>query len=234
MNISSPVKYSCTIKDLPLELRPRERLISLGADVMPTSELLAIIIGSGSRDESAISLAQRLLGKPGGLGELINATVEEIQLEKGVGPAKACQIKAAIELAKRINTLSGEHRPVIRSPQDAAALVVEEMRYLDREHFRTLMLNTKNQVIAMETVSIGSLNSSIVHPREVFKSPLKKSAAALVLVHNHPSGDPSPSPEDIAVTKRLIECGQLLGIEVLDHLIVGGKRFLSLKEKGMM
>jgi DNA repair protein RadC len=233
MSISNP-GYNVTIKEMPIELRPRERLIALGAETLPTSELLAIIIGSGNKEDSAIALAYQLLSLPGGLSQLAQATVEEIQTIRGVGPAKACQVKASLELAKRLNALGGENKPVIRSPQDIAALVLEEMRTLDREHFKTLALNTKNQVLAVETVSIGSLNSSIVHPREVFKNPIKRSAAAIVLVHNHPSGDPTPSSEDLAVTKRLLEAGSILGIEVLDHLIIGNRRYISLKEKNLM
>ncbi|MBS4024999.1 MAG: DNA repair protein RadC [Clostridia bacterium] len=233
MSISNP-GYNVTIKEMPLELRPRERLIALGAETLPTSELLAIIIGSGNKEDSAIALAYRLLSLPGGLSQLATASVEEIQEIRGIGPAKACQVKAALELAKRLAALGGESRPVIRSPQDIAALVLEEMRSLDREHFKTLALNTKNQVLAIETVSIGSLNSSIVHPREVFKNPIKRSAAAIVLVHNHPSGDPTPSSEDVAVTKRLIEAGKILGVEVLDHLVTGNKGYISLREKNLM
>lgn len=233
MSVSNP-GYNYAIKELPIELRPRERLITLGVETLPTSELLAIIIGSGNKEESAINLAHRLLNRPGGLGWLASASVEEIQEVRGVGPAKACQIKAALELAKRMTALGGESMPVIRSPQDIAALVMEEMRLLDREHFKTISVNTKNQVLAIETVSIGSLNSSIVHPREVFKNPLKRSAAAIVLVHNHPSGDPTPSSEDVAVTGRLVEGGKILGMEILDHIVIGDKKYVSLREKNMM
>lgn len=228
------VKYNCTIKELPLGMRPRERLISLGPDVLSLSELIAIIIGSGSKKDSAIQLSQRLINQPGGLSQLINASVEELQQVEGVGPAKACQIKAAVELSKRISNITGDQLPVIKSPQDVTNLVMEEMRFLDREHFKTVILNTKNQVLAIDTVSIGSLNTSIVHPREVFKNPIKKSAAAIILLHNHPSGDPTPSREDIDVTKRLVDGGQILGIDVLDHIIIGNRRFVSLKEKNMM
>lgn len=228
------IKYNCTIKELPVEFRPRERMISYGSEQLSASELLAIIIGSGTRDDSALTVAQRILNHPDGMGHLLGATVEELQQIKGVGPAKACQVKAAVELAKRIAALGGEIRPVIKSPQDIVDLLMEEMRFLDREHFKTVILNTKNQVLAMETVSVGSLNSSVVHPREVFKNPIKKSAAAIILVHNHPSGDPTPSSEDVAVTKRLVEGGKLLGIEVLDHVVIGDKRYVSLREKNLV
>lgn len=224
------LKYQL-IKELPQEERPRERLLKYGAEALANSELLAIVLRSGTKNQSALSLAHKLLQAPDGLKHLATQTLEEMCEINGIGMAKACQIKASIEIGKRIGAIAPEQRPIIKSPADAAALIMEDMRFLDREHFKTMCLNTKNGVLAIETVSIGSLNSSVVHPREVFKNPIKRSSAAIILIHNHPSGDPTPSSEDVAVTKRLIEGGQILGIEVLDHIIIGDNKYLSLKEK---
>jgi DNA repair protein RadC len=165
---------------------------------------------------------------------LKDASVDEMMSIKGIGSAKAVQIMAAVELGRRIHRLQYEDRYVIRSPEDAANYVMEDMRFLTQEHFVCLYLNTKNQVLHQQTIFIGSLNASIVHPREVFKEAFRRSAASFICLHNHPSGDPSPSREDIDVTKRLNECGKLIGIELLDHLIIGDQKFISLKEKGYM
>ncbi|MBC7347551.1 MAG: DNA repair protein RadC [Clostridia bacterium] len=215
-------------------MRPRERLAAGGPEALSSAELLAIILRTGWREESALALAQRLLARPRGLRYLAEAGYAELAALKGMGPAKAAQVKAAVELGRRLAQAGQAARTVIRSPLDVAALFMEEMRYLDREHFRVLLLNTKNQVLAQEKVSVGSINSSIVHPREVFKRAIKESAAALILVHNHPSGDPAPSREDLEVTKRLMEAGKILGIAVLDHVIIGDGRYLSLREKGLL
>lgn len=165
---------------------------------------------------------------------LKNATLEELTSIKGVGKAKAVQLLASIELGRRIASFREEDKYVIRSPEDGANYVMEEMRFLSQEHFVCLFLNTKNQVLFQKTIFIGSLNSSIVHPREIFKEALKRSAASIICVHNHPSGDPTPSKEDIDVTRRLVECGKMMGIELLDHIIIGEKKYVSLKEKGYM
>lgn len=204
---------------------------AVGASALSSAELLAILLGSGTKEESALNLAQRILTDSRGLRFLVEASLEELCSLKGIGLAKAAQIKAAVELGRRVACVKLDARPMVRSPRDACTLVMEEMCYLDREHFRAILLNTKNQVLAIETVSIGSLNSSPVHPREVFKKAVQRSAAAVVLVHNHPSGDPTPSAEDLEITQRLSEAGKLLGIEVLDHLIIGDHKFISLKEK---
>lgn len=226
-----------TIKDLPENLRPRERLIKYGAKSLSDAELLAIIIRTGSRHDTAIGLAQKLLkGNYGseGLRFLVDASFEELSKITGIGNAKAAQIKASIELGRRLSALTTVERNVIKSPKDVKELLMEEMRYLDREHFRALLLNIKNQVISVEDISVGSLNSSIVHPREIFKTAIRRSCASMILVHNHPSGDPTPSQEDIEATKRLLEGGRILGIDVLDHVIIGDGRYVSLKEKGLI
>ncbi|MFS0861722.1 DNA repair protein RadC [Fredinandcohnia sp. 179-A 10B2 NHS] len=220
------------IRDYPQEERPRERLVTEGPESLSNLELLAILLRTGSKEESVIQLSNRLLHQFEGLRLLKDATVEEITAIKGIGQAKAVQIMASIELGRRIGKLQYEDRYVIRSPEDGAKYVMEDMRFLSQEHFVCLYLNTKNQVIHRQTIFIGSLNASIVHPREVYKEAFRRSAASIICVHNHPSGDPTPSREDIEVTKRLVECGKIIGIELLDHLIIGEHKYVSLKEKG--
>ncbi|MBU8905041.1 RadC family protein [Desertibacillus haloalkaliphilus] len=220
------------IRDVPVSERPRERLLNEGAKYLSNQELLAILLRSGTRHESVISLAQRMLQHFDGLHLLKDATIEELIAIKGIGRAKAVEIRAALELGRRISCLRSEDRYVIRSPDDVSRYVMDEMRFLTQEHFVCLYLNTKNQVIHKQTVFIGSLNASIVHPREVFKEAFRRSAASMICLHNHPSGDPTPSHEDIEVTKRLAESGKVLGIELLDHVIIGDQKYISLKEKG--
>ncbi|MCL2337928.1 MAG: DNA repair protein RadC [Firmicutes bacterium] len=227
-------QYRVAIRDMPEGLRPRERLLKVGAQFLSDVELLAIMLRTGSADASAIDLAAGLLGHFGGLRQLLDASVEELSVFKGVGPAKVAQIKAALELGRRIAMSTALEKPAIKSPENAAALVMEEMRHLDREHFWALLLNTKNQVLAKEVISIGTLNFSAIHPRELFKAAIKRSAAGVILVHNHPSGDPAPSRQDIEATARLVEAGNIIGIEVLDHLVVGDNKFISFKAQGLL
>jgi DNA repair protein RadC len=220
------------IRDFPLSERPRERMLKEGKEVLSNQELLAILLRSGSKNESVLQLAHRIIRHFEGLTLLNDANVSELKKIKGIGDAKAVEIIAALELGKRINRLQMEDRYVIRSPEDGARYVMDDMRFLSQEHFVCLYLNTKNQVLHRQTVFIGSLNASIVHPREVYKEAFRWSAASILCFHNHPSGDPTPSREDIEVTKRLVECGKILGIEMLDHIIIGDQTFVSLKEKG--
>ena len=220
------------IRDFPQDERPRERFMKHGAQSLSNHELIAILLRNGTKDESVLQLSNRLLTHFEGLRQLKSATLEEITEIKGIGSAKAIQILAAVEIGRRIANLNYTDRFVIRSPEDGANYVMNDMRFLTQEHFVCLYLNTKNQVIHKQTVFIGSLNASIVHPREVFREALKRSAASVIALHNHPSGDPAPSREDIEVTKRLAECGKIIGIDLLDHLIIGENRFVSLKEKG--
>ncbi|TKH04726.1 JAB domain-containing protein [Peribacillus simplex] len=222
------------IRDYPKEERPRERFLQDGPQSLSNQELLALLLRTGSREESVLQLSGRLINSFKGLRLLKEASVEELTVIKGIGEAKAIQILASIELGRRINNLNDQDRYVIRSPEDGANYCMEEMRFLSQEHFVCLYLNTKNQVLQKTTVFIGSLNASIVHPREVFKEAFKRSAASIICLHNHPSGDPSPSREDIEVTKRLVECGKIIGIEVLDHIIIGEHKYVSLKEKGYL
>jgi DNA repair protein RadC len=222
------------IKDVPKEDRPRERLLNLGAGHLSNQELLAIILGSGTKEESVMTLANRLLMHFEGLKLLKDATIEELTAIKGIGSAKGVLILSALELGKRLSQYKPNERYIIRSPEDGAEYIMEELRNLNQEHFVVLFLNTKNQIIHRQTIFIGSLNASIVHPREVFREAVKRSAASIIVAHNHPSGDPTPSQEDIHVTKRLAESGRMIGIELLDHLVIGDRKFVSLKEKGYL
>lgn len=227
------LEYNLTIKDLPKEERPREKLVKFGPEAMSTAELLALIIRTGNREDTAIELANKLLVHAGGLKFLQEMSIEELKEIKGIGVAKAAQISATIHLGRRIRVANSENKEeVITSPRDVANLVRAKLAFLEREHFIIVLLNTKNKVISIEEISVGSLNNSIVHPREVFKPAIRRSSAAIILAHNHPSGNPEPSSEDIDVTKRLQKAGKLVGIEVLDHLIIGNREYISLKEKG--
>jgi len=222
------------IKDMPVEERPREKLIKLGAAALSNAELVAILIRVGNSRESAVQLAARVLSRCGGLRYLPEMSLEELQENKGIGPDKAVMIKASLELGCRLATSVRESSISITSPAQAASLFMEELRYKKKEYFTIAMLNTKNHLIAKEEISIGSLSASIVHPREIFTLPVRKSAASIILYHNHPSGDPSPSQEDLAVTRRLVDGGNILGIAVRDHLIIGDGCYFSFREKGLL
>jgi DNA repair protein RadC len=226
--------YHCIIRDLPEAERPRERLAKNGAEALANAELLAILLRTGSAKESALGLANRLLSQFGGLPGIAQATVEQLSAISGLGLAKAAQLKAAFELGKRLAVYNEDSRPMVTSPAEAAGLVMEVLRHEQKEHFIALLLDTRNRVIAQETISVGSLQANIVHPREVFKAAISRSAAALIVLHNHPSGDPAPSEEDRAITSRLVEAGALIGIPLLDHIIIGAGRFVSLKEQGWL
>lgn len=223
---------SLMIRDYPQNERPRERFVQNGPQSLSNHELLALLLGTGSREESVLQLANRMLAQFEGLRLLKDATLEELTQIKGIGMAKAINVLAAVEVGRRIASHTLDERYVIRSPEDGAKYLMNEMRFLTQEHFVCLYLNTKNQVIHKQTIFIGSLNASIVHPREVFKEAVRRSAASVICLHNHPSGDPTPSREDIEVTKRLAESGKIVGIELLDHLIIGENKYVSLKEKG--
>ncbi len=222
------------LREVPQDERPRERMLRYGASGMSNAELLAILLRTGTRSESAVTLSQRLLLESGGLRGLSDRSVEQLCERRGVGPAKALQLLAALELGRRMARTELGASPIIRSPEDVSTLLMEDLRYLQQEHFVVLFLNTKNRVVGQETLSVGSLNAAIVHPREVFRAAVKRSAASIICVHNHPSGDPTPSFEDIQLTNRLTEAGHIIGIEVLDHIIIGDRRFVSMKERGDM
>jgi len=226
-------KGHATIKELPQEERPRERLIKHGAERLSNAELLAILLRTGTKDESAISLAHRILIQERGLRYLVDSDVNQLSGINGIGQAKSAQIKAAIELGKRLAAFEpGVDKPV-KCPQDVADLLMEDMRYLKKEHMKLVLLNIKCNLISVEEISVGSLNASIVHPREVFNPAIRKSSASIIMVHNHPSGDPAPSGEDTAITLRIAEAGRLIGIELVDHIIIGDGRYISMKEKGL-
>jgi DNA repair protein RadC len=222
------------VKALPLEDRPRERLLSHGAEALSSAELLAVLLRTGTRRATAAELAAGLLATFGSLGALSRAHPAELAQHEGIGPAKAGAVLAAFELGRRVQNAPPARRAVIRTPADVAALLGSQMRGLDREHFRTVMLNTRHEVLGTAAVAIGGLDSAPIHPREVFKEAVKQSAAAVVLVHNHPSGNPEPSGDDLRITARLRDAGRVVGIEILDHVIIGDGRFVSLRERGAL
>jgi DNA repair protein RadC len=221
------------ITDLAVSERPRERLAKHGPGSLSAAELLAILLRVGVAGENAVQVAQRLLMTFGGVSGLHRAPFEEVCGQHGIGPAKAAQIKAALELGNRLLIESPEERPTIHSPADAAALVQFSMSALEQEELRVILLDTRNRVLHIEAVYRGSVNTSQVRVGELFKSAIRRNAAALVVVHNHPSGDPAPSPDDVAVTRAIVQAGKLLDIEVLDHLVIGQGRYVSLKERGL-
>jgi DNA repair protein RadC len=221
------------ITDLAESERPRERLERLGPQSLTNAELLAILLRTGTHGENAVQVGQRLLMHFSGISGLHRASFEEVCAEHGIGKAKAAQIKAAIELGRRLIQESPEQRPVIHSPADAAAFVQYDMSALEQEELRVILLDTRNQILQIESVYRGSLNSSQVRVGELFKAAIRRNAAAVIIVHNHPSGDPTPSPDDVAITRAVVQAGKLLDVDVLDHLVIGSGRYVSLKERGL-
>jgi DNA repair protein RadC len=221
------------ITDLHETERPRERLSTLGPQALANAELIAILLRTGVRGENAVQVGQRLLQTFGGISGLHRASVQDLQSQHGLGEAKAAQIKAAIELGRRLTLESPEERPSINSPADAAALVMYEMSALEQEHLRVILLDIRNRVLEVADVYRGSVNSSQVRVGEVFKAAVRRNAPALIVIHNHPSGDPTPSPDDVAVTRAVVQAGKLLDVVVLDHLVIGQGRWVSMKERGL-
>jgi DNA repair protein RadC len=223
-----------TVRDLPLSERPRERLARLGAEALSEQELLACILGRGVAGDSVLVSARRLLAVFGTLRGIAEASVEELSSLHGIGPAKAIQLKAAVELARRLASVSNGQQPVIDSVEAAAALLRPHLLDKKKEHFIALLLDNRHRLIRMSPIAIGSLSATLVHPRELFKEAIAASAAAVIVAHNHPSGDPEPSEHDVQMSRRLVEAGRLLGIEVLDHLILGTGGVISLKAAGVI
>lgn len=222
-----------TIHDFPEGERPRERLQYYGPSALSNAELLAILLRVGSPGENVVTLSTRLLRDFGGLAGLDKAGFGDLTRVRGISTAKVAQLKAALELGRRLLISSPDARPQITCPTDAANLLMLEMGSLEQEHLRTILLDTKNRVLESPTVYQGNVNSSIIRISELFRQAIRANATALIVAHNHPSGDPTPSPEDIQVTRSIVEAGNLLGVEVLDHLIIGRQRFVSLKERGL-
>ncbi len=232
--MENKIKKSFTIHDLPISERPRERLQKFGAEALSAQEILAVILGRGISGESVMVTAQRLLSQFGSLKGIADASLEELSKVRGIGLAKAAQIRAAFELASRLEGYqdSGK-RETAKTPEDVVALVRSRLKGKKKEYFLALLLDTRNQLIRVAEISVGSLDSSIVHPREVFKEAVAASAASVIFAHNHPSGDPEASEDDLNLTKRLAEAGEIMGIDVLDHIIIGEEKYLSLKREGL-
>ncbi len=229
-------KYHLLIRDRLTSERPSERLRDHGAAYLSNSELIAILLRTGSAAENVLDLATRLLSQFGGLDGLARASFRELSAVHGMGEAKTAQLKAALELGGRLLATGSDARVTIHSPQDVANLLMAEMSFLGQEHFRVLLLNTKNQVLGITEVYKGNVNSAVIRASEVFQEAVRSNCPAIILVHNHPSGDPTPSPEDVQVTRQLIEAGKLMDIEVLDHVVIGqtvSGGFVSLKERGL-
>jgi len=217
------------IKDISLDNRPRERLIKQGINVLSDAELLALILKTGNKNENVIDMSNRLISKFG-FDKLSECSLKELEEIKGIGTAKACEIVALFELNKRHSYSKVQGKP-IKNSKDVYDYCISRLPFTDREQFMILHLDTKNKIVKDEIISVGTLNGSIAHPREVFKSAIKESSNAIILVHNHPSGDPNPSDEDLEITKRLIDSGELLNIKVLDHVIIGKNNYWSWNEK---
>jgi len=233
MSPPEAVEYRPTIRDLPVSERPRERLRERGAAALSSAELLAIILRTGTPSDNVLALASRILARFGGLAGLAKASFGELCGERGVGEAKAAQVKAALELGRRLLSTQPQERATVHSPQDVANLVGADMDLLDQEHLRVLLLNTKNQVLAMPEIYKGNVNSTLVRVGELFREAIREGCPALIVVHNHPSGDPTPSRDDVEMTRQMVEAGQLLGIDVLDHIVIGRQSYVSLRERGL-
>lgn len=228
-------KKTLKILDIPKNERPQEKLISQGANILTNTELLALILRTGVKGENVLNLSQRIISELDGLDGILDASLEDVKRIKGIKDSKGSQILALAELVKRIQTLKTKSiKPKISNPSQLAKLLYPEMSCLNQEILKLIILNTKNEIIKTKDVFKGGLNSSLVHPREIFNEAIKSSAASIIISHNHPSGDPTPSKEDIAITKRLSDCGKLLGINLTDHIIIGNNNYVSLREKGII
>ena len=221
---------TCKLNEFPQEMRPRERMEAVGVERLTDTELLAILLATGSKETNVLDLASNLLQVHKGITGLENLSLTELTKQKGIGKAKATTILAAVELGKRVHNSTVAYRTVINSSSDAGVMLESRMRHLDREHFQVLLLNGANAIISIETVSIGTLDQSLVHPREVFKQAIRHSASTIILAHNHPSGSCVPSELDFEVTERLVEVGKMIGIPVIDHIVIGEDSYYSFFE----
>lgn len=225
------MSYRLPVKEWPSSEQPREKLVQLGPEHLSNTELLAILLRVGVVGQDVVSLANELLVRFDGVVGLARTPLANLSEVKGIGAAKAVAIKAALELGRRLLLSEADERPQIRSPQDVASMLQLKMGLLEQEHLQVVLLNTKNFVVGTPTVYIGSLNASLIRVAEVFRDAVKENCAAIIVAHNHPSGDPTPSPEDVRVTRELVAAGKLLDIEVLDHLVIGRNRYISLKQQ---
>ena len=234
MDLPSNIAYSTMIRDTPATERPREKLKNFGPNHLSNAELIAILLRTGVKGEGVVIMAQRLLQRFGGLPGLARANFVELCAEHGISEAKACQILAAMDLGHRLSRLRATDNPKIGSPREVANLLFGEMSFLDREHLRTVLVNTKSEIMGIREIYVGNVNTSVARPSEIFRPAIRENAPAIIVVHNHPSGDPTPSGEDIVVTRQLIQAGNVLGIELLDHIVIGSEeRFVSFKEHGL-
>jgi DNA repair protein RadC len=227
-------EYPSAVREMPAQERPRERLAQIGPEALRDAELLAILFRTGTRSVGAVALAEKTLRHFGSLRQLARASLEEIQQVEGVGEVKAIEIKAAIELGKRLAQYTERLTTRIRSSKDVADYLMVSFKEYEHEVFKCMLLNTKNDVLKVVDISHGGLDGTLAAPRDVFKRAVRENASAVILCHNHPSGDPEPSREDVRLTERLVQAGEILGIRVLDHVIFGDGRHISLKDRQMM
>ncbi len=226
--------YSSAVRELPPEERPRERLARLGAEALSDAELLAVLFRTGTREEGAVALARRVVNHFGGLRGLSRASIEELTQIKGLGQVKAIEIKAALQLGMRLAGNRADARPKIKTAEDVSDLLMTHFKHCENEQFKTLLLNTKNEVLKIVDVASGGLDATLAQPRDVLRQAVREAAHAVIVCHNHPSGDPEPSRDDIALTKRLGEAAEILGVRLLDHVVFGDGRHVSLQERGLL
>lgn len=232
--MDDPYPLHSAVREMPEEDRPRERLARVGPEALRDAELLAVLFRTGTQQEGAVALAERVLRHFGNLRTVARASLEELQMVKGIGAVKAIEIKAALELGKRLARHQAPARPKIRSAQDVSDLLMTTFKEYETEHFKSVLMNIKNEVLKVVDVSRGSLSGTLAEPGDVFRQAVREGAAAVIVAHNHPSGDPEPSQTDLHLTRRLSEAGEILGVRLLDHVVFGDGRIVSLKDRGLM
>lgn len=228
------MQQTSLIKEVPKTSRPRERLEQYGPQALATHELLAILLRTGPKDSNVIQLALKIMNRFEDLYTLKMASVEELMEVRGIGKTKAIELKAAMELGSRLASATQLKSGTVTSTQNAGSFLLQEMRDLQQEHVVAVYLNTKNEIIKKATIFVGSLNSSVAHPREIFREAVRYAAARIIIAHNHPSGNPEPSEADLVFTRRMVDCGEMMGIELLDHFIIGDHTYISLREYGVI